>query len=43
MNFSAPFIPQFFTQVLDQVLPYMDVVFGNEGEAEAVLSALQLA
>ncbi|KAF9431880.1 adenosine kinase [Entomortierella beljakovae] len=42
MNFSAPFIPQFFTQVLDQVLPYMDFVFGNEGEAEAYAVAHSL-
>ncbi|KAI1315603.1 adenosine kinase [Mortierella claussenii] len=42
MNFSAPFIPQFFTKVLDEVLPYMDVVFGNEGEAEAYALAHNL-
>ncbi|KAF9956441.1 adenosine kinase [Modicella reniformis] len=43
MNFSAPFIPQFFTKVLDEVLPYMDIVFGNEGEAEAYASAHNLS
>jgi adenosine kinase len=42
MNFSAPFIPQFFTKVLDEVLPYLDIVFGNEGEAEAFASAHNL-
>ncbi|KAF9384059.1 adenosine kinase [Podila verticillata] len=42
MNFSAPFIPQFFTKVLDDVMPYMDVVFGNEGEAEAYATAHNL-
>lgn len=35
MNLSAPFIPQFFKDQVDQVLPYADVVFGNESEAEA--------
>ncbi|KAF9170107.1 adenosine kinase [Mortierella sp. AD011] len=42
MNLSAPFIPQFFTKVLDEVLPYMDFVFGNEGEAEAYAVAHNL-
>ncbi|KAF9127656.1 adenosine kinase [Mortierella sp. 14UC] len=42
MNLSAPFIPQFFTKVLDEVIPYMDVVFGNEGEAEAYALAHNL-
>ncbi|ORZ21037.1 adenosine kinase [Lobosporangium transversale] len=42
MNLSAPFIPQFFTKVLDEVLPYMDIVFGNEGEAEAYATAHNL-
>ncbi|KAG0236856.1 adenosine kinase [Actinomortierella wolfii] len=42
MNFSAPFIPQFFTKVLDETLPYMDFVFGNEGEAEAYATAHNL-
>ncbi|KAG0334866.1 adenosine kinase [Podila horticola] len=42
MNFSAPFIPQFFTKVLDDVMPYLDVVFGNEGEAEAYATAHNL-
>ncbi|PWY97430.1 Ribokinase-like protein [Testicularia cyperi] len=35
MNLSAPFIPQFFTAQVDQVVPYADVIFGNETEAEA--------
>ncbi|KAG0221907.1 adenosine kinase [Mortierella sp. GBAus27b] len=43
MNLSAPFIPQFFTKVLDDVIPYMDIVFGNEGEAEAYATAQGLA
>ena len=35
MNLSAPFIPQFFTAQVDQIVPYADVIFGNETEAEA--------
>ncbi|KAN0060343.1 adenosine kinase [Thecaphora frezii] len=35
MNLSAPFIPQFFKAQVDEILPYADVVFGNETEAEA--------
>ena len=39
MNFSAPFIPQFFTKQLQKILPYTDVVIGNESEAEAWANA----
>ena len=39
MNFSAPFIPQFFTQQLQEILPYTDVIIGNESEAAAWASA----
>ena len=35
MNLSAPFIPQFFKSQVDEILPYADLVFGNETEAEA--------
>lgn len=42
MNLSAPFIPQFFTSQVDQVVPYADVVFGNESEAEAWAEAHKL-
>ncbi|KAM6923164.1 adenosine kinase isoform 1-T1 [Lycodopsis pacificus] len=35
MNLSAPFICQFFKDNLMQVLPYVDVLFGNEIEAAA--------
>lgn len=34
LNLSAPFIPQFFKTQLDQILPYCDIVIGNEAEAE---------
>ncbi|XP_050308881.1 uncharacterized protein LOC126745192 [Anthonomus grandis grandis] len=33
-NLSAPFISQFYKEPLMQVLPYVDVIFGNELEAE---------
>ncbi|KAH6565090.1 hypothetical protein BASA62_007471 [Batrachochytrium salamandrivorans] len=39
LNLSAPFIPQFFTQQLDELINYADVVFGNEAEAEAFSTA----
>ncbi|KAL5533872.1 hypothetical protein ACEPAG_332 [Sanghuangporus baumii] len=34
LNLSAPFIAQFFKTQLDQVLPYCDIIIGNEAEAE---------
>lgn len=34
MNLSAAFISQFYKEPLMQVLPYVDVLFGNEQEAE---------
>jgi adenosine kinase len=39
LNLSAPFIPQFFQVQLQQVLPYTDIIFGNEAEAAAWASA----
>lgn len=30
LNLSAPFISQFFKDSLMQVMPYVDVLFGNE-------------
>lgn len=35
MNLSAPFLPQFFKEQLDSVLPYCDYLIGNESEAIA--------
>jgi adenosine kinase len=35
LNLSAPFIAQFFTSQLKEVLPYTDILIGNEAEAEA--------
>jgi len=39
MNFSAPFIPQFFTTQVKDVLLYTDIIIGNESEAEAWATA----
>ncbi|KIP03201.1 hypothetical protein PHLGIDRAFT_130293 [Phlebiopsis gigantea 11061_1 CR5-6] len=39
LNLSAPFIPQFFGVQLQQVIPYCDIIIGNETEAEAWASA----
>ncbi|KAJ8960685.1 hypothetical protein NQ317_000478 [Molorchus minor] len=33
MNLSAPFICQFYKEPLMQVMPYVDILFGNETEA----------
>lgn len=35
MNLSAPFIPQFFKSQVDEILPYVDILIGNESEAIA--------
>lgn len=35
MNLSAPFIAEFFGKQVDEVLPYVDIIFGNETEAES--------
>ncbi|KAJ5182746.1 Adenosine kinase [Penicillium capsulatum] len=35
LSFSAPFIPQFFKEQLDTVLPYTDYTFCNETEARS--------
>ncbi|MCJ1403273.1 adenosine kinase [Xylographa trunciseda] len=35
LNLSAPFIPQFFKDQLDSVVPYCDYVIGNETETAA--------
>lgn len=43
INLSAPFIAQFFKVQLEQVLPYADIVIGNESEAEAYASAIGLS
>jgi len=35
MNLSAPFLCQFFKEPLMELFPYIDLLFGNESEAEA--------
>jgi adenosine kinase len=35
MNLSAPFLIQFFGEQMAAAMPYTDIVFGNESEAEA--------
>jgi adenosine kinase len=35
MNLSAPFLCQFFREPMTRVLPYVDILFGNDQEAEA--------
>ncbi|KAL3307497.1 hypothetical protein Ciccas_013986, partial [Cichlidogyrus casuarinus] len=34
-NLSAPFLSEFFTKQMEQVLPYVDILFGNREEASA--------
>ncbi|KAH9923184.1 Ribokinase-like protein [Epithele typhae] len=43
LNLSAPFIPQFFAVQLQSIMPYVDIIIGNEAEAEAWASASGLA
>jgi adenosine kinase len=40
LSLSAPFICQFFTEQLMSVMPYIDILFGNESEAEAIAQKL---
>lgn len=42
MNLSAPFISQFFKEQLMSVMPYVDILFGNESEGEALSNSLEL-
>lgn len=35
LNFAAPFICEFFHGQLSELMPYADIVFGNESEAQA--------
>ena len=43
INFSAPFIPQFFKEPLDNSLQYVDYVIANESEAAAYAESHDLA
>ena len=40
MNLSAPFICQFFKDQLLQVMPYIDILIGNEAEGTAFAEAM---
>lgn len=42
MNLSAPFICQLFSQAFQDAMPYIDVLFGNESEAETFATSLNL-
>ncbi|KAF2084053.1 Ribokinase-like protein [Saccharata proteae CBS 121410] len=42
LSLSAPFIPQFFKDALDQTAPYWDYIIGNETEAESWASSHSL-
>ncbi|WVQ83914.1 hypothetical protein IAT38_006058 [Cryptococcus sp. DSM 104549] len=39
LNLSAPFIPQFFKVQLEELLPHVDILIGNESEATAYAEA----
>jgi sugar/nucleoside kinase (ribokinase family) len=43
MNLSAPFLIQFFKDQMMSVLPYADIVFGNETEAATYAEVQGLA
>ena len=42
MSISAPFDAQFFSKQLQDILPYTDIIIGNETEAEAWANATNL-
>ena len=42
MNLSAPFLCEFFKKPMRAALPYVDILFGNEAEAEAFSKANDL-
>ena len=42
MNLSAPFISLAFKNQLVSIMPYIDILFGNENEGEALSQALEL-
>ncbi|KAJ7597769.1 Ribokinase-like protein [Mycena floridula] len=35
LNFSAPYIPQYFKQAVQDIMPFCDIIMGNEAEAES--------
>jgi len=42
MNLSAPFISQFYSDLVDKTAPYWDIIIGNEEEAAAYAKAHNL-
>lgn len=42
LNLSAPFIPQFFKVQLEELLPHVDILIGNETEAASYAEAAGL-
>ncbi|TFY70392.1 hypothetical protein EVG20_g2622 [Dentipellis fragilis] len=34
LNLSAPYVPEFFKEQLDQILPYVDILIGNDAECK---------
>lgn len=42
LNLSAGYIIDCFTEALMKVLPHVDILFGNEGEAETLAKALKI-
>ena len=42
LSLSAPFVPQFFKQQVDDTAPYWDYVVGNESEARSYASSHDL-
>lgn len=42
MNLSAPFVSQFYKEPLEEMMPYVDVLFGNESEADAFAKAFNV-
>ena len=39
LNLSAPFVAQFFKSQIDELLPYVDILFCNDDEAKAFATA----
>ncbi|XP_067010590.2 uncharacterized protein Adk2 isoform X2 [Anabrus simplex] len=39
MNLSAPFLSEYFSKPMMEVMPYVDILFGNETEADAFAKA----
>jgi len=39
LNLSAPFIPQFFKVQLEELMPHVDILIGNESEHGAYAQA----